>query len=91
MVAAADPAGRGTFRQATLYAAALLSVALLPAAARMAGAGYALGAFALSVWIVWAAASAARHPSTASARRLFRVSLAYLPGILALLVVDKLP
>jgi protoheme IX farnesyltransferase len=91
MAAGADPAGRGTFRQATLYAAALLSVALLPAAARMAGAGYALGAFALSAWMVWAAASAARHPSTASARRLFRVSLAYLPGILALLVVDKLP
>jgi protoheme IX farnesyltransferase len=83
--------GHGTFRQATGYAAALFSVALLPAVAGMAGNLYGLGALALSSWMVWAAAAAAQHPSIPSARRLFRVSVAYLPGILLLMMADKLP
>jgi protoheme IX farnesyltransferase len=91
MAAQGDAMGHGTFRQATGYAAALFSVALLPAVAGMAGNLYALGALALSSWMVWAAASAAQHPSIPSARRLFRVSVAYLPGILLLMMVDKLP
>lgn len=91
MVGEGDVEGRGTFRQATLYAAVLLSVALLPAVAGMAGRRYALGALALSSWMLWAAATAARHPSIPSARRLFQVSVAYLPGILTLMMVDKLP
>jgi heme O synthase-like polyprenyltransferase len=56
----------------------------------MAGNVYALGALALSTWMLWAAASAAQHPSIPSARRLFRVSVAYLPGILVLMMADKL-
>lgn len=91
MAAQGDAMGHGTFRQATGYAAALFSVALLPAVAGMAGNLYGLGALALSGWMFWAAASAAQHPSIPSARRLFRVSVAYLPGILLLMMVDKLP
>jgi protoheme IX farnesyltransferase len=91
MAAQGDAMGHGTFRQATGYAAALFSVALLPAVAGMAGNVYGLGALALSSWMFWAAASAAQHPSIPSARRLFRVSVAYLPGILLLMMADKLP
>lgn len=91
MVGAGDAVGQRTFRQATGYAAALFTVALLPAAAGMAGNVYGLGALALSSWMFWAAASAAQHPSIPSARRLFRVSVAYLPGILLLMMADKLP
>ena len=91
MAGGRDSAGRDTFVQATLYAAALLSVALLPVVVGMAGFPYALGAFALSAWMVWAAASAAQHPSLPRARRLFRVSVAYLPGILTLMMANKLP
>jgi protoheme IX farnesyltransferase len=91
MAAQGDAMGHGTFRQATGYAAALFSVALLPAVAGMAGNLYGLGALALSSWMVWAAAAAAQHPSIPSARRLFRVSVAYLPGILLLMMADKLP
>jgi heme o synthase len=90
MAAREDMVGHSTFRQATLYAAALFSVALLPALVGMAGNVYALGALALSTWMLWAAASAAQHPSIPSARRLFRVSVAYLPGILVLMMADKL-
>jgi len=91
MVGRGDAVGHRTFRQATGYAAALFSVALLPAVAGMAGNLYGLGALALSSWMFWAAASAAQHPSIPSARRLFRVSVAYLPGILLLMMADKLP
>jgi protoheme IX farnesyltransferase len=91
MAAQGDAMGHGTFRQATGYAAALFSVALLPAVVGMAGNLYGLGALALSSWMFWAAASAAQHPSIPNARRLFRVSVAYLPGILLLMMVDKLP
>ena len=91
MAAHRDAMGHDTFRQATGYAAALFSVALLPAVAGMAGNLYGLGALALSSWMFWAAASAAQHPSIPSARRLFRVSVAYLPGILLLMMADKLP
>jgi len=85
-----DVSGQETFRRATLYAAALLSVGVLPALRGTSGNLYGLGGLALSAWMLWAAATAARHPSVTRARRLFRVSLAYLPGILALMMVDKL-
>ena len=91
MVAGNDAVGHGTFRQATVYAVALFSVALLPTIAGMAGIVYALGALVLSSWMLWASAAAAQHPSIPSARRLFRVSVAYLPGILLLMMADKLP
>lgn len=86
-----DVRGEGTFFKASLYAAALLSVALLPAVAGMAGSLYGLGALALSGWMLWTAITAARHPSLPNARRLFRVSVAYLPGILMLMMMDKIP
>lgn len=82
--------GQETFRRATLYAAALLSVGVLPALWGIAGNLYGVGGLALSAWMLWAAAAAARHPSLLSARRLFKVSLAYLPGILVLMMVDKI-
>jgi protoheme IX farnesyltransferase len=91
MVGQGDPVGQRTFRQATGYAAVLFSVAMLPAVAGMAGNLYGLGALALSSWMFWAAAAAAQRPSIPSARRLFRVSVAYLPGILLLMMADKLP
>jgi protoheme IX farnesyltransferase len=91
MAARGDAMGHGTFRQATGYAGALFAVALLPAVAGMAGNLYVLGALTLSSWMFWAAASAAQHPSIPSARRLFRVSVAYLPGILLMMMMDKLP
>jgi protoheme IX farnesyltransferase len=91
MAGEGDAGGHGTFFKASLYAAALLSVALLPAVAGMAGNLYGLGALALSGWMLWTAVAAARHPSLAGARRLFKVSVAYLPGILTLMMVDKIP
>lgn len=91
MAGEGDAEGHRIFFSASLCAAALLSVALLPVVAGMAGSFYGLGALALSGWMLWTAVSASRHPSLPGARRLFRVSLVYLPGVLALMMVDKIP
>lgn len=88
MLSVDDDGGWATFRQAALYAVALLPISLAPAALGLAGPVYFVGALALSLAYVWAAMRAARAPSVAAARRLFGVSLVYLPALLALLVMD---
>lgn len=82
--------GSITFRQALLYAAALLPVSLVPSVLGLAGIVYFVGAALCSASLLWATLAAARERSHASARRLFLASVAYLPIVLLLLVVDKL-
>lgn len=78
-----------TFRQALLYAVALLPVAILPTVLAMTGWIYFWGALAATLWLVWATAKAALDHSKASARRLFLVTVVYLPVLMGLLVVDR--
>ncbi|HEX9894430.1 MAG TPA: UbiA family prenyltransferase, partial [Gemmatimonadales bacterium] len=91
MLSVGDVEGRATFRQAGLASLALLSAALAPTLVGIAGAAYFWGALLLSGWMVWAAMTAAFTPSVARARRLFRVSVAYLPALLVLMMMDKIP
>jgi protoheme IX farnesyltransferase len=88
MLSLDDPEGRSTFQQATLGAAALLPVSLAPTLLGLAGPVYFAGALALSLWFLAAAIGAARAPTTERSRRLFLVSLAYLPALLILMVAD---
>jgi protoheme IX farnesyltransferase len=81
--------GRTTFRQAALEAGALLPISLTPTVLGMAGGVYLLGALLLSAYFVGVSISAARAPSTPAARRVFLASLAYLPTLLALMVMDR--
>lgn len=81
--------GAATFRQALLYAVALLPVSLAPSVVGTAGRVYFFGAIALSLWFLWATVEATRHRSLAAARRLFGVSVMYLPAILVLMMADK--
>jgi heme o synthase len=89
MLPVLDPDGRITGRQAVANSLALLVVSLTPTAAGLAGAVYLVGAAILGVGFsaiaVWAAA--ARAPR--AVRALFLASLIYLPGICALLLIDK--
>jgi protoheme IX farnesyltransferase len=78
-----------TFRQALLYAVALLPVSLMPTLLGTTGAVAFFGAMACSLWLIWATASAARDRSRGKARRLFLVTVLYLPAVLLLLIVDK--
>jgi protoheme IX farnesyltransferase len=88
MLSVADPDGKATFRQATLYALALVPASLAPAIFGMAGPAYFVVAFVLSALYVGAAATAMMTPSVRGARRLFLTSLVYLPVILGLLTLD---
>jgi protoheme IX farnesyltransferase len=89
MLSVGDDDGHRTFGQALLYAAALLPVSLVPTLVGLAGAVYFLSALLFGVWYVFAALAAARARSIPAARRLFLVSIAYLPGLLGLLALDK--
>lgn len=89
MLSVGDEDGRRTFRQALLYAAALIPVSLTPTVAGLAGLLYFSGALVLGLWFTGAAVLAVRSRSTSAARRLFLVSIAYLPGLLGLLALDK--
>ncbi|MDH3496853.1 MAG: heme o synthase [Gemmatimonadota bacterium] len=89
MLSVGDRDGRRTFGQALLYATALLPASLLPAVLGMAGPLYVLGAGLLGLWYAGVGLAAARARSTAAARRLFLVSITYLPAVLGLLALDK--
>jgi protoheme IX farnesyltransferase len=85
-----DPDGRRTGQQALLYAAALWPVSLMPALVGLAGARYSLLATALGLAFIALAALFARRRSMATARRLFLLSIVYLPLLWGALVADRL-
>lgn len=81
--------GRVNFRMALVYSVALLPASLMPTILGATGSLYFYGALALTAWMIWAAGTAAWEHSRPRARRLFLVTLAYLPALLVLMVVDK--
>jgi protoheme IX farnesyltransferase len=89
MLPAVDPTGERTGRQALSHTLGLLPVSLCPFVFGLAGRVYLAGALALGAVFVWAAFQFARRISPAGARRLFYVSILYLPLLLLLMVFDK--
>ncbi len=81
--------GRLTFRCASLYAAALLPVSLVPTLIGIAGGVYFFAAVLLSSGFLYVSSVAARNTTRSNVRRLFTSSLAYLPLLLALMVVNR--
>jgi protoheme IX farnesyltransferase len=75
-------------RQSLVYAVALLPVSLLPALRGEAGPAYAVGALALGGGYVLAAALFAHRETTTRARALLFTSLAYLPLLFSLVLLD---
>ena len=84
MLSVVDPSGRRAGFQALLAALALLPVSLLPAALHGAGPVYLAAVLVLGLGQLAVAVSFARRLDAASARRLLRASLVYLPAILLL-------
>jgi protoheme IX farnesyltransferase len=87
MLPVVEPGGASTGRQAVLYALALIPVSLMPVFLGMAGRLYFAGALLLGVLFLIAAVHFMLKPGEpARARRLFRLSLLYLPALMGLLV-----
>ena len=89
MLTVRDPQGTRTARQAILYGAALVPVSLLPAALGVLGSVYLAGALALSLAYLGFGFAFARNRSTPRARGLMLASIAYLPVLLILMLLDR--
>lgn len=89
MLSGIDPDGRRTGRHAVVETAFLLGMSCMPFILKQAGPIYLSGAVVLGLSFLFFALQFARHLTVRRARQLFYVSIAYLPLLLVLLVLDK--
>ena len=89
MLPAVDPAGRSTVRQTLFFAVLLAALSLWPVGLSLAGWIYFVGAAALAVWFMTAAAEFRRSRGTPGARRVLKAAIAYVPALIAVLVLDR--
>jgi protoheme IX farnesyltransferase len=89
MLPVVDRGGQRTSQNMILYCLALLAVSLQPVMAGSAGLLYLGGAVLLGLAFLATAIGFLRWRSLCQARRVLRASLLYLPGLLALLILDR--
>ena len=85
-----EPTGKSAARQAVLFSLVLVPLSLAPYFLKMSGPAYAVGALAGSLGLLWLAASFAIKRTDERARLLFLGSIAYLPLLWGMLIVDRL-
>ena len=90
LLAVLDGSGKRSARQVLAYTAALLATTLLPWSAGMFGPVYLAGAFALGAAFLAAGWRFYRTRSNGDARRVFAASLAYLPALMLVMIIDRL-
>jgi protoheme IX farnesyltransferase len=90
MLSVIDEKGVATAKQALLYSVALLPLTLAPTVWGVAGKFYFLGAAALGLGFIASSMSLAVHRSKVYAKRLFLVSIIYLPMLGLLMVWDRI-
>ena len=88
MLPVVEPDGRSTFRQILFFSTILIPVSLVPTMLGITGNFYAVGAFALGVWMLATGIVLTRSASYADARRVLKTSVIYLPLLLGLFVMD---
>jgi protoheme IX farnesyltransferase len=86
-----DRDGSSTGTHALSNCLALLPVTLLPTLIGLSGQVYFLVALVLGLGFLWSTVGLARSGSAADARRVMFASLVYLPVLLAVMALDKLP
>jgi len=86
-----EPAGESTNRQILLHCAALLVVSFLPTLLGFAGAMYFIVALILGVGFLSSGVKMALQSNASGARRLLFASLIYLPVLLLVLALDRVP
>jgi protoheme IX farnesyltransferase len=85
-----DPEGVATSRQILVYCMALVPAVLMPTLVGLTGIVYFAGALVLSTGFLLVAVRLYRERTNANARRLFFASLAFLPTLFCLMVIDRL-
>jgi protoheme IX farnesyltransferase len=88
MLPVVDPDGRATFRIAFVYCLGLLPAAWAAALVGLSGWFYMAGATVLGLGMLHCGLRLCREGSEAAARRLFLASIAYLPVLLLLMLLD---
>lgn len=91
MLPVLEPDGESTARKIVLNSFALLGASLLPVLLGLAGNFYLAAAVALGAGLTLMGGLFFADHSTSSARRLFLASVLYLPILVTLLVLDRLP
>ena len=91
MLPQVDPRGSITFRIAVVYTLALFPVGLAMVLAGLAGWVYAVGSILLGSYMLAASLRLYRVRSERNARGLFLASIIYLPVLLGLMVLDRVP
>jgi protoheme IX farnesyltransferase len=86
-----EPEGSSANRQIISHCAALLAVSLLPTLLGLAGTVYFIAAFVLGVGFLVSGVRLAIESSLTGARRLLYVSLIYLPVLLLMMALDRVP
>ncbi len=89
MLPGIDPQGQRTGRQAVCHTLGLLPVSLFPFLFHITGPVYLCGALILGLVFLWYAIQFAKHMTIPRARKLFFVSILYLPLLLVMMVLDK--
>jgi len=88
MLPIVDPTGASTGRQALLYSSALLPISLWPSFLGLCGSVYFYGALILGLLFLWSAFMFLLDRNDKTSKRLFLVSIAYLPLLLLLMTLD---
>jgi protoheme IX farnesyltransferase len=86
-----EPDGESTNRQIIVHCLALLAVSLLPTLIGLAGAVYFIAAFVLGIGFLGSGVSLVMAPTRTGARRLLFASLIYLPALLLVMALDRVP
>ena len=86
-----DPEGGSANRQIVSHCAALLAVSLLPTLLGIAGPIYFIAAFLLGIGLLASGIRLAMESTLSRARRLLFASLIYLPVLLLVMALDRVP
>jgi heme o synthase len=86
-----EPEGSSANRQIISHCAALLAVSLLPTLLGLAGGVYFVVAFVLGIGFLVSGIRLAMESTLIGARRLLYVSLIYLPVLLLMMALDRVP
>jgi protoheme IX farnesyltransferase len=89
MLSSMDPDGRRTGRRILIFTLILLGLSVVPVTSGLTGMLYLVGALLLGAVLLWFGFEAALARTKTAARHVLMASVAYLPLLLMLMVIDK--